>query len=256
MEIHIVESPDVMAKRVALSIAMLIEENPGKLVCFAAGDTPLGMLRELVRLQQNGVCDLNTMYYVGLDEWVGLGYPDKGSCAQVLIDNFYAPAGITMERVRLFNGLAKDIPLECNRMNDWIAMHKAIFLTVLGVGLNGHVGFNEPYTPETEGCIAVKLDNTTISVSDKYFGTKIEVTSGITIGIKTLLKTENLFVLASGKHKACIVKKAFSEKPSDAIPASLLQSHTNLIVVLDNDASSVHPHFENPQFLQTRHPLS
>ena len=238
MEIHILESPDVMAKRVALSIAILIKNNPGRLVCFAAGDTPLGMLRELIRLQDTGACDLNTMYYVGLDEWVGLGYPDKGSCAQVLIDNFYAPAGIAMEKVRLFNGLTKNLALECNRMNDWIATHGGIFLTILGVGLNGHVGFNEPFTPDKEGCIVVELDVDTIAVSEKYFGEKIQVSTGITLGLGTLHNSENLYVLASGKHKGNIIKKAFGEEPTSAVPASLLQRHTNLIVVLDKDAST------------------
>jgi len=238
MEIKIHESADLMAKSVAWSIAMLIKQNPERLVCFAAGDTPMGILRELVRLQQKGVCDLNTMNYVGLDEWVGLGYPDKGSCAQVLVDNFYAPAGITMERIRLFNGLAKDLALECNRMNDWITMHGGIFLAVLGVGLNGHVGFNEPYTPDKKECIVVDLDGITIAVSEKYFGRNIQVSAGITIGLGMLLNSQNLYVLASGQHKASIIKKAFGEEPSFAVPASLLQRHVNLIVVLDKDAST------------------
>lgn len=238
MEISILESADIMAKRVALSISMLIKENPGKLVCFAAGDTPMGMLRELLRLQQIGACNLNSMYYVGLDEWVGLGYNDKGSCQQVLRDNFYDPACIDKDRFRLFDGKAEDIDKECEAMNEWITLHGGIFLAVLGVGLNGHVGFNEPFAPDKEGCFSIKLDGVTADVSEKYFGKKVNVTSGITIGWRTLLNAENLYILASGKHKAHIVKKAFTEETSVSVPASLMRKNRMLKVVLDKEAAS------------------
>jgi 6-phosphogluconolactonase/glucosamine-6-phosphate isomerase/deaminase len=238
MEIDILESADVMAEKVALSVVSLIKQNPGKLVCFAAGDTTLGMLHELVRQQQIGACNLNTMYYVGLDEWVGLGYNDIGSCVQVLRDNFYIPACIGRERFRMFEGMANDLDKECEAMNEWIALHGGIFLAVLGIGLNGHIGFNEPYAPDKEGCFTIKLDRTTIDVSEKYFSQKIQVTSGVTIGWRTLLKSENLYVLASGNHKSHIVKKVFAEEPSVSIPASLMRKNKMLKVVLDKEAAS------------------
>ncbi|MBT9149700.1 MAG: Glucosamine-6-phosphate deaminase 1 [Dehalococcoidia bacterium] len=238
MEIHVLESPDVLAKRVALSIALLIRNYPGRLICFAAGDTPMGMLRELVSLQQCGACNLNSMYYIALDEWVGLGYSDKGSCSQVLRDNFYDPACIEKNRFRLFDGMAEDIDAECSAMNDWIKIHGGIFLAVLGIGLNGHIGFNEPYAPDEEGCFSIKLDEMTKDISEKYFGKKMQVNTGITIGWRTLLNSENLYVLASGKHKAQIVKKAFTGELSHSIPASLLRRNENLKVVLEKEAAS------------------
>jgi 6-phosphogluconolactonase/glucosamine-6-phosphate isomerase/deaminase len=178
------------------------------------------------------------MYYVGLDEWVGLGYNDKGSCVQVLRDNFYVPACIDKERFRLFDGKAKDIDKECEAMNEWLKLHGGIFLSVLGIGLNGHIGFNEPYAPDKEGCFSIELDRMTIDVSEKYFSEKMQIASGITIGWRTLLNAENLYVLASGKHKAHIVKKAFAEEPSVSVPASLMRKNRMLKVVLDEEAAS------------------
>jgi len=238
MNIQIFKNEKDMGNSIAQAIAAIIKQNPGRLICFAAGDTPLGMLRELLVLQDNGFCDLRTMYYAGLDEWVGLGYEDKGSCVQVMKDTFYIPAGIPTDHIGLFDGLSKDLDHECRKMDRWIKLHGGIFLSVLGVGMNGHIGFNEPFTPDNEGCFSVGLDETTKAVSEKYFGKRIPVVTGITIGWRTLIESEHLFVMASGSKKASIIKKAFTEKPSIAVPASLTKHNKNLIVALDKDAAS------------------
>lgn len=238
MDIRIYDSPAEMAEKTAWSVASLIRQNPGRLICFAAGDTPLGMLRGLVRLQEEGGCDLRSMYYAGLDEWIGLGYGDKGSCAQVMKDAFYTPAGIPPEHMCIFDGLAQDADAECRKMEGWIKARGGLFLTVLGVGMNGHIGFNEPFGPDREGCFTIALDATTRAVSEKYFGKSLPVTAGITIGWRTLLTSERMFVLASGKNKASIIEQAFAGKPSSAVPASRTQEHGSLVVALDKEAAA------------------
>ncbi len=238
MDIRIYGSPAEMAEETARYVASLIRQNPGRLLCFAAGDTPMGMLRELVRLQEKGQCDLGTMYYAGLDEWVGLGYEHRGSCAQVMKDTFYVPAGIPPEHMRIFDGLAPDTGAECRRMEEWIEGQDGIFLTVLGVGMNGHVGFNEPFAPDTRGCFTIALDDTTRTVSRKYFGEDLPVTTGITIGWRTLLEAERMVVMASGSSKAPIVARAFAREPSAAVPASLLKEHGCLRLALDKEAAA------------------
>lgn len=237
MDIRIYGSSTEMAEETARSVASLIRQNPGRLLCFAAGDTPMGMLRELVRLQEKGDCDLRSMYYAGLDEWVGLGYDHKGSCAQVMKDTFYVPAGIPPEHMCIFDGLTQDTGAECRRMEEWIKARGGLFLTVLGVGMNGHIGFNEPFAPDRRGCFTIALDETTRGVSIKYFGKSLPVTTGITIGWRALLEAERIFVMASGKNKASIIAKAFAGQPSSAVPASLLRDHESLIVALDREAA-------------------
>lgn len=237
MFIKIYETAEEMSLKTASHLASVIRENPGRLLCFAAGDTPLDILKELVVLQEKGECDLSTMYYAGLDEWVGLNYSQKGSCEQVMVDSFYAPAMIPKSRINVFNGVAVDLDEECRKMDSWIKKHGGIFLSMLGVGLNGHIGFNEPFGTDMEGCFVCELDKTTKKVSEKYFGEKLPVTQGITISWKTLFKSNQILVIATGSHKASIVKKSFSGNRNVSVPASLLQNHANIIVALDKDAS-------------------
>ena len=139
-------------------IADFIHANPGKLLCFAAGDTPLGIYKALIDIQNCGELDLSSMYYVGLDEWVGIGYETKGSCAQVMQDNFYGPADIDLSRIRVFNGLCSDLKQECDEINTWIEKKGKIALTLLGIGMNGHIGFNEPFVDPTKNTLVIDSD--------------------------------------------------------------------------------------------------
>jgi len=241
MTVQIYNTPRDAAIKTAANLAPIIRANPGKLICFAAGDTPLNMLGELIALQGAGEVDLNTMYYAGLDEWAGLGRADKGSCAQVMYDAFYSPAGILPERMRVFDGTAADLVAEARGMDAWIRPRGGVFLTVLGVGMNGHVGFNEPGTPETDGCLVVELDEITRQVGQKYFDRRREVKEGVTIGWAALVKAEALFVMATGEKKADIVRRAFFEEMDPLIPASLMRKNAGMTLILDKDAAQACP---------------
>ncbi|MCL1857397.1 MAG: glucosamine-6-phosphate deaminase, partial [Kiritimatiellaeota bacterium] len=215
-------------------VAEYIRGNPDTLVCFAAGDTPLGMLRELVALQGRGEVNLASVYYAGLDEWVGLGRDDIGSCAQVMTDTFYAPAKIPAERMHIFDGLATDLARECRAMDDWIEKHGGIAFTVLGIGMNGHVGFNEPDAPDTPHCFTVPLDDTTRRVSVKYFGKPLPVETGITISCRALLCARTILFLANGPAKADIIRATLHGPVTPAVPSSLFQSHPDTTLVTES----------------------
>jgi glucosamine-6-phosphate isomerase len=227
-----------VSRRAARVTANFINGNPGALLCLAAGDTPLGAYRELVGLQASGEVDLASVYYAGLDEWVGLCVKDKGSCEQVMRGHFYGPAGIPQDRVHVFDGL-KNPANECKAMDDWLKARGGIAFTLLGVGLNGHVGFNEPHVPEADGAVIVPLDETTKNVSEKYFGKAMPVSAGVTIGLTALKKARQIVVMASGANKADIIRRAFEEPASPGVPASLLQTHHDLILMLDRESAGV-----------------
>lgn len=218
--------------------AEYINNNPGALLCFAAGDTPLGMFEKLIEMQRKKEVDLSSVFYAELDEWLGLGYQDKGSCRQVMADNYYLPAGIPEERINVFDGLDDDTGAQCRQMEKWIELHGGIGLAVLGIGLNGHIGFNEPNTPETKGCFTVQLDDVTKAVSKKYFGRTMDIEQGITIGHSTLKDAKRLILLASGAKKAHILSTALNGKKDPLIPASLLQHHPDLTVIVDKPAAA------------------
>lgn len=241
-----------LSRQTAQMISAFIQDNPNSLLCLAAGDTPLGTFAQLIKMQETGEVNLSSVYYAGLDEWVGLGQNDKGSCKQVMFDNFYTPARIPPARIHVFDGL-KDPDAECRAMNQWLADKGPLALALLGVGMNGHVGFNEPNGPDCDGAIVVPLDEVTKAVSVKYFGKEIPVTIGVTIGLSTLQKAQKVLVMASGEKKASVIKAAFFDAPTLANPASMLQTHSGLVLLLDKAAKNVNP---TPEFDTFFHRIS
>lgn len=236
MKLLIGRSDKDFAEIGAQYIAKFIRGNPQSLLCLAAGDTPLGMYKRLVELQHQGEVDLNSVYYVGLDEWVGIGYETKGSCMQVMMDGFYGPAQIRPENMRVFNGLAENMEEECAQVEQWVADHGGIGMTLLGIGMNGHVGFNEPYTDPQKSIVLHDLDNVTEQVGKKYFDGKSCPTQGVTIGIRLLSGAKQVCLVASGAKKAPILRKSLMEDPTVAVPASLMQLHEQLTVIMDQEA--------------------
>lgn len=239
MHMIITKEERVLAYKVAKKVAEFINGHPDELLCFAAGDTPLKVFDELIKMQKNGEVDLNSVYYVGLDEWVGLGIKTFGSCVQVMNDHFYAPAGISPERKRVWDGLAEDMDKEIDEMNQWIRMHGGISLTLLGIGMNGHIGFNEPNTGLQMGCIQVPLDDTTKSVSVKYFDSALDVKYGIGVGAGELKAAKKVILMASGEKKAHIVYKTLKEEPNPSVPSSLMIDHEGFEIYLDEQAASL-----------------
>ncbi|MCL1909737.1 MAG: glucosamine-6-phosphate deaminase [Kiritimatiellaeota bacterium] len=238
MQTFVAEDYRTLSVETAKLIAEYVRANSGALLCLAAGDTPLGAFAELVKMQDAGEVDLSSVYYAGLDEWVGLGYEDKGSCKQVMSDNFYTPAHIPRERIHVFDGL-NNPENECEKMNAWLDARGGIGLTLLGVGMNGHVGFNEPHGPSfADGALVVPLDETTKSVGAKYFNKPTPVKYGITISLAALRNARKILVMASGAKKVRIVRKAFYEPPTPEVPASLLQGHPDLTLLLDEAAAN------------------
>jgi len=239
LNLHILPTGSEAAIAAARDIRDYINGNPNALICLAAGETPLPVYQALIQMQKNGEADLNGVFYLGLDEWVGLDKKTPGSCAQVMNSHFYGPAGINMERVFEWDGKCACLEAEKRRAEAWIAKLDGIGLALLGVGMNGHVGFNEPNTGLQTGAITVPLDDTTKQVSVKYFGKALPVEYGVSIGAGELKKAKRLLLIATGKNKAEIIKKTVCESATPAAPASLLMDHPDITVYADEDAAAL-----------------
>lgn len=211
--------------------------KPGALICLAAGDTPMGMFKELIAMQHRGEVNLADAWYVGLDEWMGLGQADEGSCIKMMTDAFYGPANIPSERILTFDGLDPDTHKQCRQVEAWIAARGGITFTMLGIGMNGHIGFNEPGTPDQPGCFAVDLDDTTQSVSAKYFGKALPITQGVTIGWRTLHDAPAVLLMANGAKKAPIINQVLTGPITADVPASLFRNHPGATILLDKAAT-------------------
>ncbi|WP_066189833.1 glucosamine-6-phosphate deaminase [Gracilibacillus timonensis] len=222
----------------ASKIMECIKANPNAVICLAGGDTPLTTYAKLVKQVKEEKIDTSKLTFVSLDEWVGLDGEDIGSCRQMLNEYLYKPLHLNEQQIIFFNGKANNIYDEKERITNKMKEVNGIDFILLGVGLNGHIGFNEPnLIGEKEWVQVVPLDDLTKKVSRKYFQATIPVSQGITLGLKAILQAKELLVIASGKKKAQIVKQIIEGPITNNIPATKLRRHKNISWILDEEAA-------------------
>ncbi len=227
-----------MSQQAAELIIRQVKQKPNSLLCFAAGNTPLGTFSSLVEAVHEGRINFDQCKFISLDEWVGLGASDEGSCRQTLDHYLFERCGIKEHQIHFFNGTSDDLDSECQAMDDFIRSHGTIDLLLLGVGMNGHLGFNEPYA-DFEGVSHVaELDSITKQVSVKYFPGQQDVQKGITLGIKHLMQAEMVILIADGDKKADIIKTALQHEITNEVPVTVLQRHPNVYVYMDEAAAA------------------
>lgn len=216
---------------------MQASENP--LFCVASGDSPTGLYRELTQRGNNGNLNISNWYFVGLDEWLGMNENDKGSCYNYCVNTLFQPLQVDQNQICFFNGRTENPREECERIESFIEQHQGIDVAIVGLGMNGHIGLNEPGTDPSLRTHVSEIDAVTQEVGQKYFTEQKQLTQGITLGIATLMETRHLILLVSGRKKAAIVHKALQGEITEQVPASLFRNHKNFTVFLDSDAASL-----------------
>jgi len=236
MEIIICKDYEGMSRKAAQLAADSIKEKPEALVSFPGGDTPLLMVHTFADMVNAGEVDITKSRYVSLDEWVGLSKEDDGSCGlfnqKELLDRLKVP----FADAHIINGAADDPQEERNALNSYINQHGPITVSVLGIGMNGHLGFNESGVDFELEAHVIPLDETTKRVMKKYFGENYSPTQGITQGLAQIMKADKVILIANGAHKADIILKAVRGPVTNQVPASILQNHPNCYVVIDQEA--------------------
>ena len=209
------------------------------LVCPASGDSPAGLYRALIRRNTETRLPVSDWSFVGLDEWAGMNEKDPGSCRNHLNNDLFQPLNVQEDKICFFNGRASDLDQECQRIEQFIDGHGGIDLTILGLGMNGHVGMNEPFTAAASRSHVTDIDQETQRVGQKYFTSPQSLEKGLTLGMATILSSRHIFLVVSGQKKAAIVKKILQEEISEALPASLLRRHQQVTLYLDADAAKL-----------------
>ena len=236
MNLFISESYEAMCRQAATNLIDLVKDIPRPLICVASGDTPAGMYRELVKQIYDREIEIHNWSWVGLDEWMGMNGAIEGSCRFYVDQQLFEPLQIPGNRICFFDGKAANPDEECKRIEEFIAEHKTIDVAILGLGLNGHIGMNEPGTSKTIRSHVSELDPMTQQIGQKYFKSSQQLTQGLTLGIGTLLDSTRIMLLANGAHKAAIVKTVLEGEISERVPGSLLRLHPDLHVYLDQTA--------------------
>lgn len=238
MNTHIAPDYRQMSMQAAEMIIEHVNQKPDSLVCFAAGNTPLGTFSFLVEAARVGRVSFDRCRFISLDEWVGLSASDEGSCRQTLDRHLFEPCGINEQNVHFFNGMSEDLDAECKWMDDYIRANGTIDLLLLGVGMNGHLGFNEPGVDFELYSHVIDLDAVTKQVSVKYFLHQQNVQKGITLGIKHLMQASTVILVADGQKKADIIRKALHDEVSRDVPVTVLHQHHNVHIFLDEAAAA------------------
>lgn len=228
-----------LCEAVADTITTQIKRKPDAFICLASGHTPRGVYQILANRIASKILDIQRCTFFSLDEWLGVPLSHKGSCYQMLKDDFFDPAGIAY--FEFFNTTAPDLGAECARMNDKVSQHGGFDVMLLGVGLNGHLGMNEPGTSFDTNAHVSDLAIETITSGQKYFDAPATLSRGITFGIRHIMESKLPIVMANGKAKASIVAAALSGKVTSQIPMSVVQQIEQAHVMLDGEAAEMMP---------------
>lgn len=227
-----------MSRKAASLAAESIRENPSALVSFPGGDTPLGMVHAFADMVNAGEVDIAKARYVSLDEWVGLSDADEGSCGLFNRTELLGRLKKPFLDVHLINGAAADMEAERKALDAYIAQYGPLDVSVLGIGMNGHLGFNEDGVDFALNAHIIPLSETTKTVMTKYFGEKFHPEYGISQGIAQIMAAKKVILIANGAHKAEIIEKAVHGDVTSRVPASVLQNHPNCYVVVDEAAAA------------------
>lgn len=225
-----------MSKMAAVIIGAKMIESPEAVLGFATGGTPVGTYAELVRMYKDGVLDFSRVTTFNLDEYFGNPVTDKNSYYYFMHDNLFNHINIKQENAYLPNGMAPDADKECARYEKAIEAAGGIDLQLLGIGHNGHIGFNEPADFFADITNHVMLTESTIDANARFYNSRDEVPkSALSMGIGTIMKARGILMLISGKDKAAIAEKALYGPVTPRVPASILQMHKNCTVILAVD---------------------
>jgi glucosamine-6-phosphate isomerase len=238
MQVIVSENYTSLSIQAAALIASFLKESSDPLLCAASGDSPIGIYEELCQLKEQGIIDTSNWAVVSLDEWVGLNQSDKGSCAYSIERNLTKPLGIEEGSVCFFDGRNSDTEVVCREVESFIDSCNGMDVAILGLGMNGHIGLNEPGTAATVRTHVSTLEPLTKQVGQKYFDKPMLLQQGITLGIGNLMEAKHLILVVSGIKKADIVKQLLEGPVTESLPASLFLSHPSIYIFLDKEAAS------------------
>ena len=239
MQIHICDNYESLSKQTLDATVQYLQKATNPLLCVASGDSPKGLYAELVKRKQAQRLDISKWNFVGLDEWLGMDKFDEGSCGHMLDASLIQPLQLTDDNSAFFNGKATSTDEECARIESFIQLHGGIVVAILGLGLNGHLGLNEPGTSILERSHVSVIHPLTQQIGQKYFSGETQLSHGITLGLATLNEANQIMLVVNGERKAAIVQALVEGPITDQLPASLLRNHPGFHLFLDKAAASL-----------------
>ena len=233
----IIDSAENIAAMAAQQYVDLLKRKPNAILGGATGSTPLGLYAELVRLNKAGEISFKDASSFNLDEYVGLDGTHDQSYRYFMDHNLFDHIDIDKARTRVPSGIDVSDPAAYDKE---IAAAGGVDLQLLGIGNNGHIGFNEPGTPFGSLTHIVELTESTREANKRFFASIDEVpTHAVTMGVKTVMQARSIILMAIGPAKAPIMKEMLQGPVTEQVPASVLQLHPDVTVYMDYEAASL-----------------
>ncbi|HLS08686.1 glucosamine-6-phosphate deaminase [Lentibacillus sp.] len=239
MNIIRVKDYDELSEKACELLVNEMEKSDSSVLGLATGSTPEGLYQKLIDEYKKGNLSFSNVTTFNLDEYVGLAASDPNSYRYYMNEKLFSHVDLPDEQAFLPNGAAEDLEKECRDYEALIKDAGYVDLQVLGLGLNGHIGFNEPGTPVDSRTHVVELDESTRKANARFFKSMDDVPKkALTMGIGTIMESRQIILLVSGEKKADAVKRLVNGMVSEEFPASILQKHENAILIADEAALS------------------
>ncbi len=229
-----------LSRKAANMICAQIIMKPNCVLGLATGSSPIGVYKQLVKWYKKGDLDFSQVSSVNLDEYKGIGPEDKQSYRYFMESNLFHHINIDKSRTFVPDGLEPNPAKVCQEYDEIIEKLGGIDLQLLGLGHNGHIGFNEPSPVFSCGTNCVDLTASTIEANKRFFTSEADVPrQAYTMGIGSIMKAKKIVIVVSGEDKASILDKVINGPVTPEVPASILQLHRDVIIAADEDALSL-----------------
>ncbi len=239
MKIVEVKDYQELSKVAAKILIDLIKEKPSCTLGLATGSSPIGLYKNLIESYKKGEISFKDVKTYNLDEYCNLDKNHSQSYYTFMHENLFNHIDINEENIHIPEGNGSDLNKLCDDYNNLLSK-ASIDLQILGIGGNGHIGFNEPGTLFSQETFIVTLAEKTRQDNKRFFNSIDEVpTRAITMGIKNIMQAKKILLIASGKSKAEAIKSLVKGEITEAFPASVLKNHKDVIVIVDKDAASL-----------------
>lgn len=240
MQIIITKNYDEMSQKAAEIIKQSLLKKPNLVLGLATGSTPLGTYQEIIKMRKKEKLDFSQVTTFNLDEYVNLSSDHPQSYNHYMQKNLFQQINLQEKNIFIPDGKAQDLDKYCAWYEEKIQEKGGIDLQIVGIGRNGHIGFNEPGSKFSSQTRVISLDRKTIEDNARFFADISQVPrKAITMGIAGILQAKKILLLANGEHKAEIIFQALQGQVNEDIPASALQKHPDLVVILDQEAGKL-----------------
>ncbi len=240
MKIIVTKNYEELSRKAGNLFASQLILKTNAVIGLATGSSPVGMYKELVRIYQAGDIDFDEVVSFNLDEYIGISPDNEQSYHYFMKENLFNHINIRPENIHIPSGIAVDMTVAASSYDKMIEEAGMIDIQILGIGNNGHIGFNEPDVKFEARTHIVELEQETIEANSRFFDSIEEVpTQAISMGIKNIMQSRKIVLIASGEGKAKVVQQMIEGPITPELPASVLQLHPDVTVILDEEAASL-----------------